>query len=136
MGREDNMRVLVDTNVLFSALVFPRSRPAKALLHVANHHEIVLCDRNIAELRDILERKAPQYLPDAEVLLAELSYELIPAVDHAQKLIRDAKDQPILNAAIVSDVDIILTGDKDFLSLDMDHPKCKTVAEFLDDEGY
>lgn len=130
------MRVLVDTNVLFSALVFPRSRPAKALLHVANHHEIVLCDRNIAELRDILERKAPQYLPDAEVLLAELSYELIPAVDHAQKLIRDAKDQPILNAAIVSDVDIILTGDKDFLSLDMDHPKCKTVAEFLDDEGY
>ena len=43
------------------------------------------------------------------------SYELIPAVDHAEKLIRDAKDQPILNAAIVSDVDVILTGDKDFL---------------------
>ena len=48
---------------------------------------------------------------------------LIPAVDHAEKLIRDAKDQPILNAAIVSDVDIILTGDKDFLSLDMEHPQ-------------
>ena len=44
-----------------------------------------------------------------------MSYELIPAVDHAEKLIRDAKDQPILSAAIVSDVDIILTGDKDFL---------------------
>ena len=51
-----------------------------------------------------------------------MSYELIPAVDHAEKLIRDAKDQPILSAAIVSDVDIILTGDKDFLSLDMEHP--------------
>ena len=62
------------------------------------------------------------------MLLAEMSYELIPAVDHAEKLIRDAKDQPILNAAIVSDVDIILTGDKDFLSLDMEHPKCMTVA--------
>jgi predicted nuclease of predicted toxin-antitoxin system len=76
---------------------------------------MVLCDRNIAEIRDILQRKAPKYLPDAEVLLAEMSYELIPAVDHAEKLIRDAKDQPILNAAIVYDVDIILTGDKDFL---------------------
>lgn len=103
------MRILVDTNILFSALVFPRSKPAQALLYVADNHEIVLCDRNIMELRDILKRKAPKFLPDAEVLLAEMSYELIPAVDHAEKLIRDAKDQPILNAAIVSGVDIILT---------------------------
>ena len=40
-----------------------------------------------------------------------------------EKLIRDAKDQPILNAAIVFDVDIILTGDKDFLSLEIEHPR-------------
>ena len=133
--RHDAMRILVDTNGLFSALVFPRSKPARALLHVADNHEMVLCDRNITEIRDILKRKAPKFLPDAEVLLAEMSYELIPAVDHAEKLIRDAKDQPILNAAIVSDVEIILTGDKDFLSLDMDHPKCMTVAQFLESEG-
>ena len=87
------------------------------------------------ELRDILQRKAPKYLPDAEVLLAEMSYELIPAIDHAEKLIRDAKDQPILNAAIISDVDIILTGDKDFLSLEMEHPKCMTAAQFFESEG-
>ena len=116
------MRILIDTNILFSALLFPRSKPAKALLYISQNHEMVPCDRNIAELRDILNRRAPKYLPDAEVLLAEMSYELIPAVDHAEKLIRDAKDQPILNAAIVSDVDVILTGDKDFLSLDMEHP--------------
>ena len=128
------MRILVDTNILFSALVFPRSKPARALLYITDNHEIVLCDRNITELRDILKRKAPKFLPDAEVLLAEMSYELIPA-DHAEKLIRDAKDQPILNAAIVSDVDIILTGDKDFLSLDMEHPKCMTVAQFFENEG-
>ena len=129
------MRVLVDTNILFSALLFPNSKPAQALMHVAEYHDMVLCDRNIVEIRDILRRKAPKYLPDAEVLLAELSYELIPAVDHAEKLIRDAKDQPILNAAIVADIDIILTGDKDFLSLDMEHPKCMTAADFLEFEG-
>lgn len=87
------MRILVDTNILFSALVFPRSRPAQALLHVADNHEMVLCDRNITELRDILERKAPEFLPDAEV------------------------------------------GDKDFLSLEMEHPRCMTVAQFLECEG-
>lgn len=96
---------------------------------------MVLCDRNLYELRDVLKRKAPNSLPDAEVLLNELSYELIPATYNAEKLIRDAKDQPILNAAIVADVDIILTGDKDFLCLDMEHPKCMTVTEFFEHEG-
>ena len=134
MERIDKMRILIDTNILFSALLFPQSKPAHALLHVANHHEMVLCDRNIAELHDILKRKAPKYLPDAEVLLAEMSYELIPAIEHAEKLIRDAKDQPILNAAIVSNVDIILTGDKDFLCLDLKQPKCMTAAQFLENE--
>lgn len=129
------MRILIDTNILFSALIFPHSKPAQALYHIADNHEIVLCDRNLAELRNVLERKAPKYLPDAEVLLAEMSYELIPAVNYAKKLIRDAKDQPILNAAIVSNVDIIITGDKDFLSLDMEHPKCMTAAQFLESEG-
>ena len=129
------MRILVDTNILFSALLFPHSKPAQALLYAVDHDEIVLCDRNITELRDILKRKAPKYLPDAEVLIAELPYELIPAVDHAEKLIRDAKDQPILNAAIVADVDAILTGDKDFLSLEMEHPRCLTAAQFLEEEG-
>jgi putative PIN family toxin of toxin-antitoxin system len=128
------MKILIDTNVLISALLFPRSKPAKALLYTAKHHDMVLCDRNLYELRDVLQRKAPHVLPDAEVLLAELSYELIPATYHTQKLIRDAKDQPILDAAIIADVDIILTGDKDFLSLDMEHPKCMTVAQFLESE--
>lgn len=48
-----------------------------------------------------------------------------------KKLIRDAKDQPILNAAIVYGVDIILTGDKDFLSLDMEYPKTMAPHQFL-----
>lgn len=129
------MKILVDTNILISAVLFPRSKPAKALVYTTENHEMILCDQNLIELRSVLERKAPQALSDAEVLLTELSYELIPAAPHAQKLIRDAKDQPILNAAMLYDVDIILTGDKDFLSLDMDRPKCVTVTQFLHDEG-
>ena len=41
----------------------------------------------------------------------------------------------ILNAAIVAYIDIILTGDKDFLSLDLEHSKCMTAADFLEFEG-
>lgn len=129
------MKILVDTNILISAVLFPCSKPAKALVHVTSNHEMVLCDQNLTEFREVLHRKAPQALSDAEVLLTELPYELIPAAPHAQKLIRDTKDQPILNAAILYNVDITLTGDKDFLSLDMEHPKCMTVAQFMDMEG-
>jgi len=64
-----------------------------------------------------------------------MPYELIPAAYYAEKLIRDVKDQPILNAAIISNVDIILTGDKDFLSLDMEHPRCMSVTDFIETEN-
>ena len=129
------MRILVDTNILISAILFPKSLIAKTLLYITDNHSIVFCDQNITELREVLRRKKPDKLPDAEVLLAELSYELIPAAYHTEKLIRDAKDQPILNAAIIADVDIILTGDKDFLSLDMEHPSCMNVTQFLEMEN-
>ena len=129
------MRILIDTNILFSALLFPNSKPAAALLNAAEKHEIVFCDQNIRELREILERKAPKYLPAAETLIAELPFELIPAVGHSEKLIRHEKDQPILNAAVIADVDVVLTGDKDFLSLGLDRPKCMTAADVLTSEG-
>ncbi len=129
------MRVLVDTNILMSALCWPKSTPAAALYRVAQNHTMILCDRNVTELRDVLRRKAPRFLPDMDVFLAELHYELIPAVDHAEKLIRDAKDQPILNAAIVYEVDVILTGDKDFLALDLERPRCITASQFLVEEA-
>lgn len=125
------MRILIDTNILFSALLFPLSKPAKALRKTADEHSVILCDQNLYELKEILRRKSPESLPDAEVFLAEFQYELIPAVANAEKLIRDATDQPILNAAILSDVDLIITGDKDFLSLDIDRPRCITASEFL-----
>ena len=60
--------------------------------------------------------------------------------DHQESIeteskIRDPKDRPILRAALDANVDLFLTGDKDFLSLDMEHPKCMTVAQFLESEG-
>lgn len=129
------MRILIDTNVLFSALLFPRSKPALALIHAVEHHHVVLCERNVSELREILQRKAVRYLAAAEELLATMAYELIPEEERTSERIRDAKDQPILNAAIASNVDVILTGDKDFLSLAIVRPTCMTAADFLMHEG-
>lgn len=76
--RSQHRKYIKSQQYCLSSWYFPRSKPAKALLYIAQNHEMVLCDRNIAELRDILNRKAPKYLPDAEVLPAEMSYERFP----------------------------------------------------------
>lgn len=44
--------------------------------------------------------------------------------------ISDPKDQPVLNAAIMAGVDVIVSGDKHFLKLDMERPKPMSVADF------
>ncbi|HBW33926.1 MAG TPA: putative toxin-antitoxin system toxin component, PIN family [Desulfosporosinus sp.] len=126
------MKILADTNILISALLWPNSKPAAALLHAARYHELVLCDHNIFELRDVLERKAPQALADVDVFLAELGYDLVLAPEYPQKLISDPKDQPILNAAIVENVDIIISGDKHFLRLDMERPRTMNATQYLE----
>ena len=44
---------------------------------------------------------------------------------------RDSSDQPILDAAISNDVDIIVTGDKGFHALEIDRPRIMTPADFI-----
>jgi predicted nucleic acid-binding protein len=45
---------------------------------------------------------------------------------------RDAKDSPILATAILEEIDVFLTGDKDFLVLDVEIPEIMSMSEFLE----
>lgn len=38
------MKILVDTNILISAVLFPHSKPARALIYTAENHDMILCD--------------------------------------------------------------------------------------------
>jgi len=126
------MKVLADTNIYISALLYPASKPAHALMSAAENHQLVLTDHNITELHRVVKEKFPNKLADADVLLAKLSFDLVFAPLAAQKLISDPNDAPILNAAIMNGVDVIISGDKHFLKLDIMYPKVLTVTEFLE----
>ena len=126
------MKILADTNILISALLYPESTPARALYHAADNHDFVLSDHNVAEFRKIAKEKFSKAQADIDLFLTELTYELIIAPETPQKLIADPKDAPILNAAIIENVDIIISGDKHFLSLDLERPKVITAAMYLD----
>ena len=127
------MKIMADTNILFSALLFPESRPAKALFYIVEYHNLVLCDYIVSEFRDVVSRKRPDLLADIDLFLAKLPFEMVIAPLLPCNLISDPKDHPILNAALIADVDIIISGDKHFLDLQMEHPCSMSVAKFLDE---
>ena len=125
------MRTMIDSNVIVSAVYNPKSKPANVLSHVCENHDIVLCDHIIAECYDVVKRKFPQHLPHLDKLFASLGYELV-ATPRTGLAMADPKDSPILNAAILADVDIIISGDGHFLSLDIEYPKVYSPAEYLE----
>lgn len=45
--------------------------------------------------------------------------------------IRDSKNSPILAVTVMENVDVFVTGDKDFLVLDIDMSKIVTMVDFL-----
>jgi len=128
------MRVLVDTNVLISAFIFPTSTPADALRLVIGAHRLVLTRWVLDELDEVVERKWPDRQQALDEFLGGIDYELAGPGDPSVP-ISDPDDQPTLDAAIAAAVDVIVTGDKHFLSLGLDRPHILTARGFLDAYG-
>ena len=125
------IRVLVDTNVIISALLFPDSTPARALALVLDEHRLVLTDWIIDELHDVVRGKRPDLLAALDTFMAGVDYELA-SPGGASVPISDPDDQTILDAAVAGAVDVFVTGDKTFLSLGLDRPRILTAWDFLD----
>ena len=125
------IRVLVDTNVIISALLFPDSTPARAVALVLDEHQLVLTDWIIEELHQVIGRKRPDLLAALDTFMAGVDYELA-SPGGASVPISDPDDQTILDAAVAGAVDVFVTGDKTFLSLGLDRPRILTAWDFLD----
>ena len=131
------MKVLIDTNILISAALSDKGTPYRAYMKAVSHpYRGVICEQNIDELRRVWNRKFPSKinLLNDFLVVALTALELIGIPDEKYKCehnLRDIKDRPILRAAARAGVDIILTGDKDFLELEIERPKPMTASEFL-----
>lgn len=131
------MRVMIDTNIFISAALFPNGKASQALKKaLAQPYEPLTCDYVVDELHRKFREKFPDRMTELEAFLysALPIIHVIPtpeeAVDEENK-IRDPKDRPILRAALSSDTDLFLTGDKDFLESSVENPRIISVAEFL-----
>jgi putative PIN family toxin of toxin-antitoxin system len=126
------MKIMIDSNVIISAVYNPNSKPARVVRSVCENHELLLCDRIVAECYDVVERKFPQHIPVLDKLLTSLGYSLVVAPRGGYAPIADPKDAPILNAAVLENADIIISGDNHFLILGLERPKILTPAQYLD----
>jgi len=129
------MRVMLDTNIFISMIFFPSNQTRELAKCLAENHQIIICDYVIEELRLVVKRKFPAKSGFLDRFFIELPFELVYTPRKLDQSmfpeIRDEKDSPILATAILENVDILLTGDKDFLDLEVDTPMIMTMAEFL-----
>ncbi len=112
------MIVVLDSGIWISALHFGGT-PQAALDTVFTHDTIAICDQIVTEVRAILMKKFSW--SDAEVLsvLNDYTFDAIQTdvTGTLHGICRDPKDDMILECAVKSGAQLILSGDLDLLSL-------------------
>lgn len=131
-------RLVFDTNVVVSAVLFLASVPARALELGQAAGRLLVSDETAEELRRVLMRtKFDRYVPSEErarflgrVLDDAILVEITETIDDC----RDPKDNKFLELAVSGDATHLVTGDDDLLVL---HPfrgvAIMTPQAFLDE---
>ncbi|MBR3178808.1 MAG: putative toxin-antitoxin system toxin component, PIN family [Clostridia bacterium] len=132
------MKIMIDTNVIISAALFPNGKAAKAFFKaMIPPYEPIVCDYIVDELHRKFHEKFPEKQSELETFLFQaLSFiDVVKTPEEmiaAENKVRDVKDRPILRAALDAHADLFLTGDKDFLESSIIDPRIIGVAEFLE----
>lgn len=113
------MKVVFDTNILVSALVFPGGRADIAFRRIIEERDQLLLSKPILdELLGILARKFSrdaEELAHVAVFLSDLSTNVKPRRKFA--VLADEPDNRILECAIAGGAEVVVTGDKAILAL-------------------
>jgi putative PIN family toxin of toxin-antitoxin system len=114
-------RVVLDTNVLISRLLIPRSVAGRAVSRLLQHAQPLVSEATLAELAQTLARdkfNAYVSLEDRQEffrLFARLA-EWVP-VTTTVRVCRDPTDDKFLELAVDGQATLLVTGDKDLRAL-------------------
>ena len=127
---------MLDTNILISIIFFPSGVTREFTGRGGLGNRIVLCDYVIEELRLVVDRKFPGRKKILEQFFYELPFELVYTPKDLNledfPAVRDSKDTPILATAILENIDILVTGDKDLRVVETEYPEIMTMSEFIE----
>ena len=111
--------VLVDTNILFSGLVFTKGNEHK-ILRLAEDRDIILVlpEFVVKEARTVLNHRFPGHETLLDAFIQRTQHTVVPMnqveeeIPRHRQSVRDAKDIAVLAATIVAKPDMAVTGDK------------------------
>ncbi|MCX6655719.1 MAG: putative toxin-antitoxin system toxin component, PIN family [Candidatus Bathyarchaeota archaeon] len=133
------MRVVLDSNVLVSALV-GHSLPRRLLFQLLKGHVILSSIQMLAELEEVLLRKKFELTRgqiEEYLKLVINGTHLINVTVCPEVVLEDPDDDIILATASEGDADYIVTGDKHLLRLEKHQmTKIVTVKEMLELVNY
>lgn len=114
------MRVVFDTNILVSALMFPGGRGEAALQRIVEEQdELILAKPILDELLGILARKFSRDAEElARVALFLSSVATFVTPRRKLRVVKDDPDNRVLECALTGRVQAIVTGDRALLALE------------------
>jgi len=111
VGRDvRKMRVMIDTNILYSTFFFPNSKISKMVDFVQANHHLVLCKYVINEMIDLVKEDCEHLLEGLYVFINDITDEVFDFDgfdNNDYPAMRDSKDIDVLVNAIESEVDIL-----------------------------
>lgn len=115
------MRVVFDTNVLVSALLFEDSTPAQAFFFATANGAVLISAELVNELQRVIYRpKFDRYISNSQredFMLSLVETGELALITETINICRDPKDNMILELAVSGNADVIVTGDDDLLTL-------------------
>ena len=129
------MRLVLDTNVYISAFLWG-GKPKEILERAIEGIDQVFISRLLKdEIYEVLKRPSFKVEENViEMLMSELEdfAELVVVTETIEKLCRDVNDNMVVECAVASKADYIITGDNDLLVLEKyRNIKNSKIADYL-----
>jgi putative PIN family toxin of toxin-antitoxin system len=125
---------MLDTNVIISFILFNNERMNLFFNYLLKNDTWVISNIIIDELKEVFNKKFPNKIDVLNTFLKDIEAEeiIVKNVENKKLFkIRDEKDYGVLYAAIVSKVDLFITGDEDFKEVDIETPKIMTIKDYI-----
>ena len=117
-------------------MLFPDVKVAKVFSHILEKHTVIVSSYTKEEYTEVFEKKFPSKMNQLTIFFDGINFEEFKSPEKIDEKkypkIRDIKDLPVLVSAILSDADILLTGDKDFEDIKIDKPLIFTPSRYYE----
>lgn len=130
---ENPVKVVIDTNILISAMGFG-GKPREILLQALEKKiQVIISPILLAEFFEVINKKFPKL--DSKLFVVEKKIKksfIVVQPKISLSISRDEDDNRVIEAALEGNCDFIITGDKDLLDLGKyKRIKIVTSEEFL-----